>query len=322
MAKQTAGFMGGFHGRLGPAVGYMWRGQWCVRAYNPAPRNPRTPEQVAHREMFKREVQLASHMSWAINLSFKEVSYNMGMTPYNLFVHLNQHAFSLVERDQSGANQHAFSLVERDQSGANQHAFSLVERDQSGANQHAFSLVERDQSGASQPNEVVNGIFTVDYRNLILSTGPLQEAVYEAPEWTSDNVLTVKLGRSSGDRHDYVRLYVYCPDLETGILTAPVYRKAKQISAMLPDRFAGREVHVYGLVYNDEGVWAETTYVGGLPLTENGEVDGTGLRNGELRELNELDGKGLKNGALNELCEFDSDLHNRPSSPLKEAPPE
>ena len=306
MAKQTAGFMGGFHGRLGPAVGYMWRGQWCVRAYNPAPRNPRTPEQVAHREMFKREVQLASHMSWAINLSFKEVSYNMGMTPYNLFVHLNQHAFSLVERDQSGANQHAFSLVERDQSGANQ---------------HAFSLVERDQSGANQPNEVVNGIFTVDYRNLILSTGPLQEAVYEAPEWTSDNVLTVKLGRSSGDRHDYVRLYVYCPDLETGILTAPVYRKAKQISAMLPDRFAGREVHVYGLVYNDEGVWAETTYVGGLPLTENGEVDGKGLKNGELRELNELDGKGLKNGELNELRECDSDLHNRPSSPLKEAPP-
>ena len=292
MAKQTAGFMGGFHGRLGPAVGYMWRGQWCVRAYNPAPRNPRTPEQVAHREMFKREVQLASHMSWAINLSFKEVSYNMGMTPYNLFVHLNQHAFSLVERDQSGANQ------------------------------HAFSLVGRDQSGANQPNEVVDGIFTVDYRKLILSTGPLQEAVYEAPEWTSDNVLTVKLGRSSGDRHDYVRLYVYCPDLETGILTAPVYRKAKQISAMLPDRFAGREVHVYGLVYNDEGVWAETTYVGGLPLTENGEVDGTGLKNGELRELNELDGKGLKNGALNELREFDSDLHNRPSSPLKEAPPE
>ena len=291
MAKQTAGFMGGFHGRLGPAVGYMWRGQWCVRAYNPAPRNPRTPEQVAHREMFKREVQLASHMSWAINLSFKEVSYNMGMTPYNLFVHLNQHAFSLVERDQSGANQ------------------------------HAFSLVGRDQSGANQPNEVVDGIFTVDYRKLILSTGPLQEAVYEAPEWTSDNVLTVKLGRSSGDRHDYVRLYVYCPDQETGILTAPVYRKAKQISAMLPDRFAGREVHVYGLVYNDDGVWAETTYVGGLPLTENGEVDGKGLKNGELRELNELDGKGLKNGELNELRECDSDLHNRPSSPLKEAPP-
>ena len=270
MAKQSAGYMGGFSGRLGPAVGYMWRGVWCVRSYNPYPANPRTPAQVAHREMFKQEVQLASHMSWAINRSFKEVSYEMGMTPYNLFVHLNQQAFSLVDN-----------------------------------------------------------IFTVDYSALRLSTGPLPEAVYEAPVWTADNVLTVRLGRSQGDRHNYVRLYVYCPDLETGILTAPVYRKDKQISTMLPDRFAGCEVHVYGLVYNDDGVWAETTYVGGLLLTENGELDGKGLRNGELdgkglrngelRELGELDGKGLRNGELRELGELDSSSHN---PPLKEAPPE
>ena len=73
MARQTAGFMGGFHGRLGPAVGYMWRGVWCVRSYNPHPRNPRTEAQTAHREMFKREVQLASYMSWAVNLGFKEL---------------------------------------------------------------------------------------------------------------------------------------------------------------------------------------------------------------------------------------------------------
>ncbi len=97
MAKQTAGFMGGFHGRLGPAVGYMWRGKWCVRSYNPYPRNPRTEAQTQHREMFKREVQLASYMSWAVNLGFRELSYDNGMTPYNMFVHLNQHAFSLVD---------------------------------------------------------------------------------------------------------------------------------------------------------------------------------------------------------------------------------
>ena len=95
MAKQTAGFMGGFHGRLGPAVGYMWRGQWCVRSYNPYPRNPRTEAQTAHREMFKREVQLASAMSWAVNLGFRDLAYEMHMTSYNLFVHLNQHAFSM-----------------------------------------------------------------------------------------------------------------------------------------------------------------------------------------------------------------------------------
>ena len=97
MAKQTAGFMGGFIGRLGPAVGYMWRGRWCVRSYNPAPRNPRTEAQTAHREMFKREVQLAASMRWAVNLGFRELSYDNGMTPYNMFVHMNQEAFSLQD---------------------------------------------------------------------------------------------------------------------------------------------------------------------------------------------------------------------------------
>ena len=203
--------MGGFTGKLGTAVGYMWRGVWCMRAHNPFPANPRTPKQVAHREMFKQEVQLAASMRWAINKSFKEVSYEMGMTPYNLFVHLNQHAFSLEE-----------------------------------------------------------GVFTVDYSALRLSTGPLEEAVYEAPEWTADNVLTVRFARGGGKWSDYVRLYVHCPETGMGILTAPVYRNDKKVSAMLPTKFAGREVHVYGLVSNDEGMWAETTYVGCLVCSECG----------------------------------------------------
>ena len=205
--------MGGFSGKLGTAVGYMWRGVWCIRAHNPFPANPRTPRQVEHREMFKHEVQLAASMRAAVNKGFKEVSYEMGMTPYNLFVHLNQHAFSLHE-----------------------------------------------------------GVFTVDYSALSLSTGPLQEAVYEASVWTADNVLTVKLARSVGRWNDYVRLYVYCPELEEGLLTAPVYRDAKKISTMLPTMYAGREVHVYGLVSNDEGLWAETTYVGRLVCDETAVV--------------------------------------------------
>ena len=197
--------MGGFSGKLGTVVGYMWRGRWCVRAHNPYPANPRTPRQVEHREMFRQEVQLAATMRAAVNKGFKEVSYELGMTPYNLFVHLNQHAFSLNE-----------------------------------------------------------GVFTVDYSALRLSTGPLQEAVYGAPEWTADNVLTVRFEGGSGRWNDYVRLYVYCPEWSTGILTAPVYRKDKKVSVMLSDMFVGREVHVYGLVSNDEGLWAETTYIGSL----------------------------------------------------------
>ena len=118
------------------------------------------------------------------------------------------------------------------------------------------------------------GVFTVDYSALRLSTGPLEEAVYEAPEWTADNVLTVKLGRSVGRWNDYVRLYVHCPEMKVGILTAPVYRNDKKISVMLSSMFLGREVHVYGLVSNDEGLWAETTYVGRLVCDETAVASG------------------------------------------------
>ncbi len=224
MAKQTAGFMGGFHGRLGPAVGYMWRGQWCMRSYNPAPRNPRTPEQVAHREMFKREVQLAASMSWAVNLGFRELSYDNGMTPYNMFVHLNQGAFSLVDN-----------------------------------------------------------IFTVDYSALRLCSGPVAGVAFGNPVWGEGNVLTVTFDRDAsgqrGEYYDSVYLYAYCPDMEDGFLAAPVYRRTRKITVALPDSYAGHEVHLYGMIVNEEGEWSETVYAGSVsyssPLTSFGSPSPT-----------------------------------------------
>ena len=97
MAKQTVGYLGGFQGTLGPAIGYMWNGKWCVRSKPGVVRNPRTPEQVAQREMFKREVQLAADLGETVVRTMRDMSREMGMTSYNLFVHVNQHAFSLVD---------------------------------------------------------------------------------------------------------------------------------------------------------------------------------------------------------------------------------
>ena len=96
MGKLYGGYMGGFSGKLGPAVGYMWNGKWCVRSKPGVVRNPRTPEQVAQREMFKREVQLAADLGETVVRTMREQSREMGMTSYNLFVHVNQHAFSRV----------------------------------------------------------------------------------------------------------------------------------------------------------------------------------------------------------------------------------
>ena len=97
MAKQTSGYLGGFSGRLGPAVGYMWNGKWCLRSHQPMVRNPRTAAQEAHRSLFRQEVQLAARMRWAVTTTLTEAAREAGMTSYNLFVSLNQGAFRLED---------------------------------------------------------------------------------------------------------------------------------------------------------------------------------------------------------------------------------
>ena len=97
MAKQSGSYMGGFSGKLGPAVGYMWNGKWCLRAHNPMARNPRTEAQVEHRELFKQEVQLAARMRQAVVKSMTMLAREAGMTSYNLYVKVNQPAFGVEE---------------------------------------------------------------------------------------------------------------------------------------------------------------------------------------------------------------------------------
>lgn len=97
MAKQMAGYLGGFSGKLGPAVGYLWNGKWCLRAHNSMVRNPRTEAQVEHRELFKQQVQLAASMRPAVIKSMTALAREAGMTSYNLFVSVNQPAFSVEE---------------------------------------------------------------------------------------------------------------------------------------------------------------------------------------------------------------------------------
>jgi len=99
MARQTESYMGGFSGKLGPAIGYRWNGVWCVRSCPTKVSNPRTAKQMAHRQMFKAEVQLAARMRWAVNNGLREASREANMTPYNLFVSMNQACFSLEEGD-------------------------------------------------------------------------------------------------------------------------------------------------------------------------------------------------------------------------------
>ena len=260
MAKQTVGFMGGFQGTLGPAVGYMWNGKWCVRSRPGAVRNPRTPAQVAHREMFKREVQLAANMRWAVENTMRELARQEGMTCFNLFVKVNQHAFSLVERDLSGANQPNEGGMDK-----------------------------------NQPNEGGMGVFTVDYSALRLSMGDVAPVENARVERRDGRVLEVVFDKGHGFSHDHVHMFVYAPGLERGLMSLPVFRRDKKVAMMLPDRYVDEELHIYLMVHTDDGQWSESVYVCGQPTLENGELnelselDGKCLKNGELRELGELD---------------------------------
>lgn len=76
---------------------YIRNGRSYVRSYQQFVHNPRTQRQQAHRSLFKAEVQLASTMRWAVMTTLRDAARQRGMTPFNLFVHLNQQAFSLEE---------------------------------------------------------------------------------------------------------------------------------------------------------------------------------------------------------------------------------
>lgn len=97
MAKQYGSYMGGFSGKLGPAVGYSWNGIWVLRSLPQQVANPRTEAQMARRDIFKREVQLAASMQRGVKHGLTAMAREAHMTAYNLFVSINQPCFGIDE---------------------------------------------------------------------------------------------------------------------------------------------------------------------------------------------------------------------------------
>ena len=202
----TQGYLGGFSGRLGTAIGYMWNGKWCLRSRPAVVANPRTPAQVEHRTLFREEVRLAARMGRGVSVGFTAMARQMGMTCFNLFVSLNQPAFAL-----------------------------------------------RDNQ------------LEVDYGALRLSSGPVAPVAFGKASVDENNVLSVEFEKNPlhlrAEGYDRVMVYVYCPEAGGGYLSAPVYRRDKRLSFTLPDEFAGLELHLYGIVQDDEGRCAESAYI-------------------------------------------------------------
>ena len=135
------------------------------------------------------------------------------------------------------------------------------------------------------------GRLRVDYSNLILSMGDIPQVEMREMEWTADNVLTVRFGQGRGSSYDHVFLYVYVPTLETGFLSAPIYRRDKRIALALPDEYAGHEAVVYLMVQNGNGLWSDSLFCGEVALNEVvGEEENVLLDSIEGGRLTEVEG--------------------------------
>ena len=142
---------------------------------------------------------------------------------------------------------------------------------------------------------------TVDWSRLALSHGPVAPVAFDVPEVSEGTVLTIDFEKNplhvSAGQYDKVYLYVFCPEVEQGFLSAPVYRRVQRLSVALPEVMAGREVQLWGLVQDSAGRWSETIYIGYGPLEE---IESENIETKDINE--EENGKGEMKKGEEESC--------------------
>ena len=234
MARLDNGFLGGFSGRLGPAVGYGRLGRWYVRALPRQVANPRTEAQQEHRAMFKQEVQLAAQMRWAVNVGMKGVAHQMGLTAQNLFVKANQQAFSAAtaSQEEMSAAPYAGRMP------------ALQLQVDYPALQVSLGPVAPVAITEATLNE--DNVLTVHFE--------------KNPE------------HRAASAYDSVYLWIYSPAAGKGYLTNAVYRRAKRFDVLLPEWLGDGELHLYAFVQDAEGRCSATAY-GSTAYGLVGELD-------------------------------------------------
>ena len=93
MAIIRQGIQGPFSGKIGPIVGYEWRGRHCIRVYRRDVAYPNTEGQQHQRSRFVSMVRFASKANVALKLGFRRSALREGMTEGNYFVLKNKQSF-------------------------------------------------------------------------------------------------------------------------------------------------------------------------------------------------------------------------------------
>lgn len=93
MGKMYQGALGGFSGKVGTVVGYMWRNRPCLRAYRRTINYPNTEQQQKQRDWFVSMVRFAAQANGALRMGFHQQSLDAQMTEGNYFVMKNKQHF-------------------------------------------------------------------------------------------------------------------------------------------------------------------------------------------------------------------------------------
>ena len=111
---------------------------------------------------------------------------------------------------------------------------------------------------------------TVDYSKMVLAIGSLPAVLFSRPDLTTPQTVAatfqpmLEVDETSGQ--DQVYLFVYCPSLDMGVMSAPAERSTGHVSATVPSAWNGLEVHVWGFTLGNApinmGLPSNSTYLG------------------------------------------------------------
>lgn len=120
---------------------------------------------------------------------------------------------------------------------------------------------------------------SVDYMSLQVSKGGLAPVSTATCNFDTPNTVKVDWTRSGAacqvTPNDNAYIYVYCPDVKKGIMSAPIAAREATKDVQVPSDWNGLKVYVYMFCRNDGGVYGDNN----IPAGECSPTTFVGLGN-------------------------------------------